>query len=131
MNTYHFGFAPFNRDKNQIVDLVPNGVYLAHTRPGDGGIPVTLHQLPSGRFVFYRTLVASTTNLLGWASTPTWRTVSLLRESDGGVIEQAAQLDFDLLERVRPGSIRMAKIRAASMRPSFNDVLSGWLEGPR
>ncbi len=126
--TYHFGFAPFNVRRNQVVELVPNGVYLVHSRRGDVGVPVTLHQLPSSRFLFYRTVVSCPAGSVGWASTPTWKSVSLARQADGRVIELPSHLDYDLLERVRPDSSRLNVIRAGANRPPFAEALGQWRE---
>jgi hypothetical protein len=126
--TYHFGFAPFNVRRNQVVELVPNGVYLVHSRRGDVGVPVTLHQLPSSRFLFYRTVVSCPAGLVGWASTPTWKSVSLARQADGRVIELPSHLDYDLLERVRPDSSRLNVIRAGASRPPLAEALAQWRE---
>ena len=128
---YHYGYAPFNERSQTVVDLVPNAIYLLHTQPADRGIPVTLHQLPSGRYVFYGTLIAPSASLLGWASTPTWRTVLVLRQPDGVLIEQPASLDFDLIERVMPDSSRYPVIRAAASRPPFEAAFASWLEVAR
>ena len=126
--TYHIGFAPFNVRRNQVVELVPNGVYLVHSRRGDVGVPVTLHQLPTGRFVFYRTVVSWPAVWFGWASTPTWKSVSLARQADGRVIELPSHLDYDLLERVRPDSSRLNVIRAGASRPPLAEALGQWRE---
>ena len=128
MNEYHIGFAPFNVRTNRTVELVPNGVYLVHSRRGDVGVPVTLHQLPTGRFVFYRTVVSWPAGWVGWASTPTWKSVSLARQADGRVIELPSHLDYDLLERVRPDSSRLNVIRAGASRPPFAEALGQWRE---
>lgn len=128
MNEYHFGFAPFNVRRNQVVELVPNGVYLVHSRRGDVGVPVTLHQLPSSRFLFYRTVVSCPAGSVGWASTPTWKSVSLARQADGRVIELPSHLDYDLLERVRPDSSRLNVIRAGASRPPLAEALAQWRE---
>ena len=128
MNEYHFGFAPFNVRRNQVVELVPNGVYLVHSRRGDVGVPVTLHQLPTGRFVFYRTVVSWSAGWVALASTPTWKSVSLARQADGRVIELPSHLDYDLLERVRPDSSRLNVIRAGASRPPLTEALAQWRE---
>lgn len=121
--TYHHGTWPLHRVTGDPVTLIENEVYgLATGELTQVSVPVTLHVLADGRFMLYRTLVRDDSTLIGWATTPDWRLVEVLRIAGVAVFGNPTHLEIEDLRPIdRSSQLHDVVVKNAS-RPRLADL---------
>ena len=120
---YHRGTWPLHRVTGDPITLIENDIYgLATGEFTKAPVPVTLHTLADGRFLLYRTLVREDSTLIGWATTPSWRLVAVLRIAGVAIFANLTQFEMEDIRPINPSSALHAAVIQNASRPRLADL---------
>lgn len=121
--SFHQSTWPRHRVTGDPIMLVDGEIYgLATGEFAKGVVTVTPHTLVDGRILLYRTLIQSETTLIGWATTPQWRLVEVLRLAGVAIFGSVTRLELEDLRPITRSSALHAAIVQNASRPRLIDL---------